>query len=88
MVGEEEVGEADDRGEQVVEVVGDAAREPADRLELVALRELLLERALVGDLEGVDDHRVAAVGAVLDGVDVEAGAPLALADDRRRRSAG
>ena len=91
MVGEEQVGEADDRGQHVVEVVGDAAGELADRLHLLALRELLLERALLGDVEGVDDHRVAAVGAVLDGVDVEAGAPLALAGDRhvdRRDDAG
>ena len=58
MVGEEEVGEADDGGEHVVEVVGDAAGELADGLHLLALGELRFERALLGDVDGVDDHRV------------------------------
>ena len=39
---------ADDRDEQVVEVVGDAARELADRLELLRLAQPVLERSLLG----------------------------------------
>jgi hypothetical protein len=39
---------ARDDAEQVVEVVGDAARQPSDRLHLLGLTELLLERAQLG----------------------------------------
>ena len=46
VVGEQEVGEADDRLQHVVEVVRDAAGELADRLHLLGLRELRLELAL------------------------------------------
>ena len=52
VVGEQQVGEADDRGQHVVEVVRDAAGELADRLHLLALRELLLERPLLGRCRG------------------------------------
>ena len=38
---EQQVGVAEDRGEQVVEVVRDAAGEPADRFHLLRLPELL-----------------------------------------------
>ena len=69
VVGEQEVGEADDRGQHVVEVVRDAAGELADRLHLLALRELLLERALLGDVEGIDDRRLLAFAALLDRVE-------------------
>ena len=60
VVGEEQVGEADDGGQHVVEVVRDAAGELADRLHLLALRELQLERPLLGRLQRVDDGRVLA----------------------------
>ena len=40
---EQELGVAVDDGEEVVEVVGDPAREPADRLHLLGLEELLLQ---------------------------------------------
>ena len=39
----EQLAVAEDDGEQVVEVVRDAAGEPADRLHLLRLAELLLE---------------------------------------------
>ena len=51
---QQQVGEADDRGQHVVEVVRDAAGELAHRLHLLALRELRLELVLVGHVEGVD----------------------------------
>ena len=76
VVGEEQVGEADDGGQHVVEVVRDAAGELADRLHLLALRELQLERPLLGGLERVDDGRVLAVVAFQDRADEEADAPL------------
>ena len=44
VVGEQQVGIADDRGQDVVEVVRDAAGELADRLHLLALDEVLLQR--------------------------------------------
>ena len=40
-----------DHGQQVVEVVGDAAGEPPDALHLLRLAELLFELALVGDVD-------------------------------------
>ena len=49
---------AADRGEHVVEVVGDAAGEPADRLELLALTQLLLEQLALGDVLGHPDREV------------------------------
>ena len=49
---EQELGAAQDDGQQVVEVVGDAARQLADGVHLLRLPELLLERAPLGDVEG------------------------------------
>ena len=46
----EQVGVAADDGEQVVEVVGDPAGEPADRFHLLRLPELFLEPLAVGDV--------------------------------------
>ena len=45
-----QLGVAEDRGQQVVEVVSDAAGEPADALQLLGLRELVLESAALGDV--------------------------------------
>ncbi len=73
VVDQQKVGIADDRGQHVVEVVRDAAGELADRLHLLALREILLQRALLGGVERDD------VGARA----VAAAAPR----PRRRRSA-
>ena len=47
---------AGDGGQRVVEVVRDAAREPADRLHLLRLPELILELAAVGDVLHRADH--------------------------------
>ena len=48
-----------DGGEQVVEIVGDAAGELTHRLHLVALSQLQLHRLVFGDVGHVDDHRAA-----------------------------
>ena len=58
------LGVAEDDGEQVVEVVRHAARQPADRLELLGLAQLLLEEAALGDvLQRADQahHRPAGI---------------------------
>ena len=47
---------AADRGQHVVEVVRDAAGEAADRLQLLALPQLLLELLLAGHVLGHRDH--------------------------------
>ena len=47
---EQQLAVAADHGEQVVEVVGDPAGEPADRLELLRLPQLLLECLALGDV--------------------------------------
>jgi hypothetical protein len=74
----EEFAVAADRREQVVEVVRDPAREPAHRLELLRVEELLAQRPLVGDVTVVDDDDRLAVVAPqpADGLD---GAPRAVA---------
>ena len=48
---ENDVGVALDDGQQVVEVVGDAAGEAADRLHLLRLQELLFELLALGDVD-------------------------------------
>ena len=52
---EHQAAVAEDRGQQVVEVVRDAAGELADRLHLLRLPQLLLELAPLGDVARVDD---------------------------------
>ena len=59
VVGEQQVGVADDRLQHVVEVVRDAAGELADRVHLLRLGELLLDLAQLGGVEGVEDRRLA-----------------------------
>ena len=55
---EDQVGEADDGGEQVVEVVSDAAGQPADAFHLLRVPELILP--IAKDAAGVPvAHRVA-----------------------------
>ena len=49
-LGHGEVREAQDRGEQVVEVVGDAGGERADRFHLLGLADLALELGALGDV--------------------------------------
>ena len=88
VIGEKQIGETDDRRQHIVEVVCDAAGELADRVHLLALRELLLEGALFGRLERIDDDRFLVPGAVLDGIEVEAGAAVLVAGKRSHRSAG
>ena len=61
---QQEIAEADHRGQQVVEVVRHAAGELSDRLHLLRLGELDLEVLLVGDVDEVQhETAVAAVAA-------------------------
>ena len=56
-----QLGIAADRGQQVVEVVRDAAGEPADRLHLLGLAQLILELHAIADVvDGGDDRRLPA----------------------------
>ena len=83
VVDEQQVGIADDRGQHVVEVVRDAAGELADRLHLLPLREILLQRLLLGHVER-DDADAGAVAAARFGLgDEEAHGAFALALQRR-----
>jgi len=54
---EQQIGEAHDRGQQIVEVVGYAARELADRIHLLRLCKTKLEILLLGHIEQIDDGR-------------------------------
>ncbi len=47
---DDQVAVPEDRGEDVVEVVRDPAREPADRVHLLRLEQLLLEPLALGDV--------------------------------------
>ncbi len=60
---EQEVRGTENGGEQVVEIVRDAAREPSHRLHLLGLPQLVLEQAMLGDVLHDDgEMRDAAVG--------------------------
>ena len=62
--GAEEIEVADDDAQHVVEVVRDAAGEPADGLELRGVQQALLELAPLGDVEhGAEDLAAAAAFA-------------------------
>ncbi|OPZ59291.1 MAG: hypothetical protein BWY87_01078 [Deltaproteobacteria bacterium ADurb.Bin510] len=54
--GQAHLGVADDGGQHVVEVVGDAAGQRADGLHLLGLHQLLLEFDLVGDVAAQSDE--------------------------------
>ena len=71
VIGEQEIGIADDRGQHVVEVVRDAAGELADGLHLLALREVLLQGALLGGVEREEGRARALVAARIGGRDEE-----------------
>ena len=72
VIGEQKIGIADDCGQHVVEVVRDAAGELADGLHLLALDQVLLERALLGGVEGEDGCARALVGLRIGRRDEEA----------------
>ena len=80
MAHQQKVAEADDRRQQVVEVVRDAAGELADRLHLLALRDLHLERALLGGVDGVGDGRLVVAVGLLDRAQIDPAAALLVAD--------
>ena len=89
VIGEQQVRIADDRGQHVVEVMRDAAGELADRLHLLRLREILLQRALLGRVERVEEGGFrAALGFF--GRQEQANRALSLADERHveRRNVG
>jgi hypothetical protein len=75
---QQQVAEADHRGQQVVEVVGDAAGELADRLHLLRLGELHLELLALGDVDEVGDPAGALARRLLAPRYIECGAALAL----------
>ena len=89
---QQQIGEADDGGQHVVEIVRDAAGELAHRLHLVALRELELQRLLLGGIDGIEHGAFARARVRAERADVDAPRQLALgaeADlDRRRRRCG
>ena len=57
---QQQIGKADDRRQHVVEVVRDAARELADGLHLLRLRDAAFERLLLGRVDDVERRRGAA----------------------------
>ena len=90
---QQQVGEADDGGQHVVEVVRHAAGELAHRLHLVALGEFELQRLLLGGIDGIEHGAFACARADAERAHVDAPRQLALRaegdlDGRRARAAG
>ena len=79
----QEVAMARDRGEEVVEVMRDPARELADRLHLLALHELRLERLELGRVVQHRDGAQAVRGLDARQVDLGMGLGLAAGDAHR-----
>ena len=79
---EQEIGRHHDGGEHVVEIVRDAAGKLADQLHLLLLRNLVLELALRGGFQRIDDGRFLVALRLLDRGDVEAAEALAAAGER------
>ena len=79
---EQKIRRHDDGGEHVVEIVRHAAGELADQFHLLLLVEPVLKLALRGGFERVDDGRFLVALLLLDGGDVEAPEPLAVAGER------
>ena len=65
-VHEQELAEAQDRRQDVVEVVRDAARELADDLQLLRLAQLLLERPLLGDVAADRQHELSPATSAIE----------------------
>ena len=55
VAGQQQVAETDDGGQQIVEIMGDAAGQLPHRLHLLRLDELLLQRLLGTDVQHIDD---------------------------------
>ena len=64
---QEELASPGDHGQEIVEVVGDAAGEPPDRLHLLGLAELRLERPHGGEIAHDDDDPEVLALAALEG---------------------
>ena len=79
---EQKVGRHHDGGQHIVKVVGDAAGELGDLLHLLLLDDLVLELALRGGLQRVDDCRFLVALLFLDRGDIEAAEAVAVAGER------
>ena len=77
MAHQQEFAIADDDGEQIVEVVRHAARQLADRLHLLRLREFGLQRLLLGDVDQIE-HRLPSADAGLANSSAMRSSPLAV----------
>ena len=62
-----ELGEPEDDRQQIVEIVGDARRQPPDRVHLARLPDLRLERPPFRDVLGGAGDAIDVTGVVVDG---------------------
>src|SRR5208282_3624303 len=58
VIGKKQVGIADDRGQDIVEIMGHATGKLSDRLHLLRLREIALQSPLLGRVERVNRRAV------------------------------
>ena len=61
VIGEQQIGIADDRGQDIVEIMCHAAGKLSDRLHLLRLREIVLQRALLSRVERINRRTIAVV---------------------------
>ena len=71
VAGEQDLGVAGDHGQEVVEVVRDAAGEPPDRLHLLRVREPALEPLALAHVVRHDEHGVVALEVDPPGGDLD-----------------
>jgi len=67
MVRQQKISVAKNAGEQIIEIMRDAAGELADFLHLLLLRDLLLQRALLGRVDCIYHDRIRATAVPLAG---------------------
>ena len=80
---QQEVGRHHDGGEDIVEIVGDAARQLADGLHFLLLLDAVFKRALRGGLQCVDDRGLAVAILFFDRNDEEVGPAVGTSGQRR-----
>ena len=81
MTQKQEIAKADHRRQQIVEIMGDTARQLAHGLHFLGLCELFFEAFAPGRIDQVDDHVGGDAAGLLDGAGMELGGAFARTGD-------